>query len=60
MKPGESLWSIARGELGQGATPAQVGRLVNRLWELNVDRIGTGDPDLIMAGTELRLPHDRG
>lgn len=56
VRPGQSLWSIARGELGQRATPAQVAQLVNRLWELNLERIGTGDPDLIMAGTELRLP----
>jgi hypothetical protein len=29
---------------------------VNRLWELNQERIGTGEPDLLMVGTELQLP----
>ncbi len=53
---GESLWSIAHGQIGGDATPAQIARLVNRLWELNQERIGTGDPDLLMVGTELRLP----
>jgi len=28
---------------------------VNRLWELNADRIATGQPDLLMVGTVLRL-----
>lgn len=52
---GESLWSIASDHLGAGATPAQIGRMVHRLWQLNSDRIGTGDPDLLMVGTRLRL-----
>lgn len=56
VRQGECLWSIAHDQLGGGATPAQVARLVNRLWERNRDRIGTGEPDLLMAGTELQLP----
>ncbi len=56
VAPGECLWSIAYEEIGGNPPPAQVARLVNRLWELNRERIGTGDPDLLMAGTELRLP----
>lgn len=56
VREGECLWSIAAAQIGPDATPAQVARLVNRLWELNVERIGTGDPDLLMVGTELRLP----
>ena len=56
VRKGESLWSIARNQIGGDATPAQVARLVNRLWELNRERIGTGEPDLLMVGTELRLP----
>jgi nucleoid-associated protein YgaU len=55
VKPGESLWSIAKKLLGSGATPAEIARLVDRLWSLNRDRIGTGNPDLLMAGTKLRL-----
>jgi LysM domain len=52
---GESLWSIARDVLGGNAAPARVAREVNRLWELNRERIATGNPDLLMVGTELRL-----
>jgi len=52
---GESLWAIASDVLGPEATPAEVAREVHRLWQLNRDRIGTGDPDLVMAGTELVL-----
>ncbi len=56
VRQGESLWSIARDQIGGDATPAQIARLVNRLWELNRERIGTGEPDLLMVGTELQLP----
>jgi nucleoid-associated protein YgaU len=52
---GESLWSIATDVLGAGATPAQVAREVHRVWQLNRDRIGTGDPDLLPVGTRLAL-----
>ena len=52
---GESLWSIASDLLGPDATPARVAREVHRLWQLNKDRIGTGDPDLILIGTVLKL-----
>jgi large subunit ribosomal protein L10 len=55
VQPGESLWSIAKDVLGGDASPAKVAREVNRLWELNESRIGTGDRNLLMAGTELRL-----
>ncbi len=56
VRVGECLWSIAHDQIGGGATPAQVARLVNRLWNLNRERIGTGEPDLLMVGTELQLP----
>jgi nucleoid-associated protein YgaU len=52
---GESLWSIANDVLGGRATVAQVAREVNRLWELNRARIGTGDRDLLPVGTRLEL-----
>ena len=56
VRQGESLWSIAHDEIGGDPTPAQIARLVNRLWELNRERIGTGEPDLLMVGTELLIP----
>lgn len=55
VQPGESLWSIAAGLAGDDASPAKIARIVNRLWTLNADRIGTGNPDLVMAGTTLRI-----
>ena len=55
VRPGESLWLIARDVLGDGASVAKIAREVNRLWTLNRDRIGTGDPDLLMVGTRLVL-----
>jgi Tfp pilus assembly protein FimV len=53
--PGESLWTIATDLLGSDATTARVAREVHRLWQLNRDRIGTGDANLLMVGTRLEL-----
>ena len=53
--PGESLWLIAERLLGPGATAAEVAAEVERLWRLNRDRIGTGDPDLVPAGVTIVL-----
>ena len=48
VRRGESLWRIARRQLGSG-------RKWRQLYEANKDRIG-GDPDFIKAGTRLVLP----
>jgi nucleoid-associated protein YgaU len=55
VQRGDSLWSIATRLLAPGASAAAIPREVNRLWELNRERIGTGDPDLLPVSTELRL-----
>jgi pilus assembly protein FimV len=55
VQPGDSLWFIARRLLGADASNGQLAREVNRLWRLNEERIGTGDPSLLHIGTELRL-----
>jgi LysM domain len=55
VESGESLWSIARRLLGPDASPGRIAREVDRLWELNRDRIGTGNPDMLMVGARLRL-----
>jgi LysM domain len=55
VQQGESLWSIASDLLGDQASVDRVAREVGRLWELNAERIGTGSPDLLYAGTRLRL-----
>jgi Tfp pilus assembly protein FimV len=56
VRPGDSLWSIAKALLGPEASPAQVAHAVHRLWALNAERIGTGNPNLIIAGERLRMP----
>jgi len=55
VRPGECLWTIAEGVLPAGASEARIAAEVHRLWRLNAARIGTGDPSLILVGTELRL-----
>lgn len=55
VRSGECLWSIAAALLPAGADNAEIAAEVQRLWKLNAERIGTGDPSLIYAGTELRL-----
>jgi nucleoid-associated protein YgaU len=55
VQRGESLWSIAKDVLGDDASVARIAREVNRLWELNSERIGTGEPDLVIPGTRIVL-----
>jgi hypothetical protein len=55
VRPGESLWSIATALLPPGAGDAEIASEVQRLWQLNAARIGTGDPNLILVGTVMRL-----
>jgi nucleoid-associated protein YgaU len=55
VRPGDCLWSIAERLLPAGAGVVEIEGEVERLWRLNENRIGTGDPSLIYAGTTLRL-----
>jgi nucleoid-associated protein YgaU len=55
VQPGDCLSYIAAARLGDGADTVKLEEEVERLWLLNEDRIGTGDPDLIYPGTVLRL-----
>ena len=55
VKPGDSLWRIARANLGGSPSNARVAGEVKRLWDLNDVEIGTGNPDLIYAGQRLKL-----
>lgn len=55
VEPGQSLWAIAEGLFDGSASIAQVAFKVDRLWRLNAERIGTGNPDLIFPGLRLRL-----
>ena len=55
VRPGESLWTIAQRLVAPDASTTEIADEVDRLWDLNRDRIASGDPDVIFAGTELRL-----
>jgi hypothetical protein len=55
VQPGESLWSIAADLLRPGASAAAIVSELQRLWDLNEARIGTGEPDLLPVGVKLRL-----
>ncbi len=55
VRPGDCLSHIAQALLTAGADDTEIASEVARLWRLNEDRIGTGDPDLIYPGTVLRL-----
>lgn len=55
ITPGETLWSIASERVGSHANVAAIAREVQRLWELNATRIGTGSPDLVRAGQTINL-----
>lgn len=55
VQPGDCLWHIATALLPAGAGTPAIAQEVERLWRLNEERIGTGNPSLIYSGTELRL-----
>jgi hypothetical protein len=55
VRPGQSLWSIARALEGPRASNAAVQRRLVVLWHANAKRIGTGDPSLIYPGTRLSI-----
>lgn len=55
VRAGDSLWSLARRLLGGSPSAGQIAREVDRLWRLNAERVGTGNPSLIYPGTVLRL-----
>jgi hypothetical protein len=55
VQPGDCLTYIAEALLPAGATEAEIEDKVDLLWRLNEDRIGTGDQNVILIGTVLRL-----
>ena len=52
VEPGDSLWSISEEHIGPGATPEQIAYEVERIFELNRERIGE-NPNLIFPGQEF-------
>lgn len=55
VRPGDCLWMIAEALLPGEAGNEEIAAEVARLWHLNRDRIGTGDPNVILTGTQLAL-----
>lgn len=55
VRPGDSLWALASGELGPRATAAQVAAEWPRWYEANRATIGA-DPDLLLPGQVLVVP----
>ncbi len=55
VRPGDSLWRIARSLLGPAATDLEITHGWHRIHRLNLGRIGA-DPDLIRPGTRLIVP----
>jgi outer membrane biosynthesis protein TonB len=55
VRSGDCLSYIAAALLPADANNIEIADEVARLWQLNKARIGTGDPNLIYAGTKLRL-----
>lgn len=55
VQPGDSLWSIAAGQLPPGASAARIATAWPTWWSANRDRLGA-DPDLIHPGTRLTPP----
>lgn len=55
VRPGDTLWDIARRHLPAGATDAQVARAWPRWYAANRTVIGP-DPDVIRPGQRLRAP----
>ena len=56
VRPGDALWPIARRQLAPDSSDHEVASKVEDLEALNVDaRIGSGNPDVIAPGEELRL-----
>jgi hypothetical protein len=56
VRSGDSLWSIAQHLVGPSASDAEIHSKLVAVWDMNVKRIGTGDPNLIFPGQRLMLP----
>lgn len=55
VRPGDSLWSIARSLLPAGASNTEIDRKLVEIWDRNASRTGTNDPNLVFAGQRLLL-----
>jgi nucleoid-associated protein YgaU len=56
VRPGDSMWAIARRIVGPTASNEEVQKKLVAVWDMNAKRIGTGDPNLVFPGQRLILP----
>ncbi len=56
VQRGDSLWAIAKRRLKPGASNEAIYQELVKIWNLNAQRIGTGDPNLIFPGQRLTMP----
>ncbi len=56
VRRGDALWPIAKRHLARSSSVTEIAKQVQALESLNVNRLASGDPDMIEAGEELRLP----
>ncbi len=57
VRPGDTLWAIAEGQLDLGADAATIARACDQWYRANRDVIGP-DPDLIRPGQRLAPPSE--
>ena len=55
VRPGDSLWTISKKQLGPDATLQRIANGVEQIYALNRKRLGA-DPALILVGQELLVP----
>jgi LysM repeat protein len=55
VKPGDCLWTIAAGHLQGHRSNRAIATEVDRLYRINAETIGTGNPNLIYPGQRLKL-----
>ena len=60
VEPGDTLWAIAANHLERGTRREPSAAEISRHWraiiDLNIDRLRSGDPDLIHPGEDILLP----
>ena len=56
VERGDHLWSISSDELDTDATTAEISSLWREVIAINIDRLRSGDPDLIYPGETVLVP----
>lgn len=56
VEKGDHLWSISSDQLGTDATTAEISSLWREVIAVNIDRLRSGDPDLIYPGEWVLMP----